>query len=229
MAQPSMHVEIVDSLGARIATGELTPGTVINLGMIEEEFGVSRTVAREAMRLLESLGLLEARRRVGLIVATPDRWDVLSPRLIAWRLSGDGKDEQLRTLTDLRIAIEPVAARRAALRADSSQRDRLVELAETLRRIGEEDRGDSDDYLTSDIEFHATVLAASGNEILNALKDVVAAVLEGRQRAGRAMKRPLPQALDLHEKIAAAVMQGDEDQAEDACRSLVNLVRREID
>nr|NLD40047.1 FadR family transcriptional regulator [Actinomycetales bacterium] len=228
MAQQSMHVQLVETLGARIGSGELTSGTVINLATIESEFGVSRTVAREAMRLLESLGLLEARRRVGLIVAAVENWDVLSPRVIGWRLAGDSKADQLRSLTDLRIAIEPIAARRAALRASREQRARLVELAAELRRLGEEEAGDTDEYLAVDTEFHRTLLLASGNEMLGALENVVTAVLEGRHRAGRMPRHPIEKALDLHEQIAEAIRVGDEDAAEFTSRSQVTLVRREI-
>ncbi|HHW83267.1 MAG TPA: FadR family transcriptional regulator [Actinomycetales bacterium] len=229
MARPSMHVELVDTLGARIATGELAEGTVINIGMLEEEFAVSRTVAREAMRLLESLGLIEARRRVGLIVTHPSQWDVLSPRVIAWRLSGNSKAEQLRSLTDLRIAIEPIAASRAAVRASDAQRNRLIELAAELRRLGDEGRGDSDDYVTVDTEFHHTILEASGNEMFLAMKDAVAAVLEGRRRLGRSPRYPIRHALDLHTRIADAISSGDYELAEATSRQQVTLVRREID
>lgn len=228
MAQPSMHVQLVDTLGTRIGSGELEPGTVINLGMIESEFGVSRTVAREAMRLLESLGLLEARRRVGLIVAPPEQWDVLSPRVIQWRLAGHSKAEQLRSLTDLRIAIEPTAARRAALRASRPQRARLVELAAELRRLGDEGVGDTEEYLTVDVEFHRTLLEASGNEMFRALSTVVAAVLEARHTTGHAPRHPIQRALDLHEKLAESIRVGDEDTAETTSRDQVTLARREI-
>ena len=65
----SMYAGIVDVLGAEIAGGTLSAGSVVSLASLEERFEVSRTVAREAMRSLESKGMIEARRRVGLIVA----------------------------------------------------------------------------------------------------------------------------------------------------------------
>lgn len=229
MAQASMHVQLVDTLGARITTGDMPPGSVVNLATLESEFGVSRTVAREAMRLLESLGLIIARRRVGLIVAEMDKWDVLSPRVIAWRLAGDQKGAQLRTLTDLRIAIEPIAARQAAIHASEAQRTRLVELAAELRRVGVEFGADSAEYLEVDREFHAIVLSASGNEMFQALTGAVWAVLEGRNRAGRSPRAPIEQALVLHRKIAEAIQRGDEDEAEVTSRAQVLLVRREIE
>src|SRR5690625_4356711 len=107
MASDALHHHVADALGRRVVEGTLPAGSAVSLASLEQEFRVSRTVAREAARLLESLGLMEARRRVGLIVADFRSWNVLSPQVIEWRLAGRGRDDQLKTLLDLRIAVEP--------------------------------------------------------------------------------------------------------------------------
>lgn len=227
MAGKSRHVGMLDSLGGRIASGEFPPGAVISLARLEEEYSVSRTVAREAMRLLEGLGMLEARRRVGLIVTPRSSWHVLSPFLIRWRLQGPGRDEQFHAFMDLRTAIEPTAARLAAEHASRRQRERLLELAAEMRRLGLMGEGASEEYLRADVEFHRTLLDGSGNEMLAALGDVVETVLAGRTELGLAPAYPVARTLELHEATAHAVSSSDVLVAEELCRNLVTTIRSE--
>ena len=97
-----LHSPVLETLGRRITGGEVPAGTVLTLQGLGVEFGVSRTVAREVMRLLEGLGLVRSSRRVGLVVLGMDSWNVLDPRVILWRLAGPGRVAQLRSLTELR-------------------------------------------------------------------------------------------------------------------------------
>lgn len=228
MAPPSMHHRVAESLGKRVAGYELTAGSVVSLASIEQEYGVSRTVAREAMRLLESLGMLQARRRVGIIVADESQWNVLSPQVIEWRLAGPGRDAQLRSLLDLRVAVEPTAARLAAAYATDDERARLIELAEKLKVMGERGLGETDEYLATDVAFHQTLLRASGNEMLAALTSVVEAVMVGRTRLGLSPHNPVQEVLEHHETTARAILERMPDAAEVCARSLVTRVRLEL-
>ncbi|WP_434176640.1 FadR/GntR family transcriptional regulator [Brachybacterium conglomeratum] len=116
MPAPVLHSEVARVLGEEIVGGVLPAGHVLSLAGIEKRFSLSRTVVREAVRVLESLGLVVSKRRVGVTVQPSSAWSVLSPQVIAWRLASDAREEQLRSLTQLRRAVEPAAARAAALR-----------------------------------------------------------------------------------------------------------------
>src|SRR5699024_543938 len=142
LAAPVLHGDILSTLGAEIAGGSLQAGDVLTLAGLEERFGVSRTVVREAMRILESLGMVSAKRRVGLTVQPVASWSVLDPQVIAWRLSGAGGAEQLRSLTQLRVALEPTAARLAAQTAPHSGPE-LIAQAARKRELGEQGLGDT--------------------------------------------------------------------------------------
>jgi DNA-binding FadR family transcriptional regulator len=209
-----LHDPVLEKLGMEIASGELPAGHVLTLDGIQERFGVSRTVSRETMRILQSMGLIQSRRRVGITVQPIDSWNVFDPKVIWWRLSGPGRGAQLRTLTELRIAVEPLAAGAAARAATSAQRSRVVELAAILRRLGE--AGELTEFMERDVEFHALLLQASGNEMFGALADVVAAVLRGRTQLGLMPHKPVPQALDLHEAVGQAVAAGRSAEARTA-------------
>ncbi|GAB3297276.1 FCD domain-containing protein [Parasphingorhabdus pacifica] len=219
----ALHSTMLDALGEEITNGALPTGHVLTLDRLEERFGVSRTVARETMRILQSMGLVTSRRRVGITVQPQDSWNVFDPRVIWWRLSGQGRDAQLRSLTELRIAVEPLAAAAAARNAAGEERSRVVELANSMRAKGE--AGELNEFLDLDIAFHTTLLRASGNEMFEALAGVVTAVLQGRTQLGLMPHQPVPEALALHEEVAYSVADGRATDAEDAMRELLAEVR----
>lgn len=229
MARVSMYEDMVDVVGSRIVNGEIGPRQVMSLAALQQEFGVSRTVAREAMRALQALGLITARRRVGLIVSPAEDWDVLDPQVIRWNLAGAGQDAQLRALMDLRIAVEPTATRLAAQHATAAQRKHLLDLVTRLSAIGEVGRGDSEEYLSVDVEFHVTLLRASANALLLALEPAVTEVLIGRSQLGLTPAHPHPLALACHVSAARAVAEGSALAAEQASRTMLALVRDELD
>ncbi|MBD0323767.1 MAG: FadR family transcriptional regulator, partial [Aldersonia sp.] len=85
-----MHGNVVAGLGIGVVSGRLAAGQVITLDGIGAEYGVSRGVAREAIRVLESMGLVASRRRVGITIQSREDWHVFDPRVIRWRLeAGD--------------------------------------------------------------------------------------------------------------------------------------------
>ncbi|MGC7974494.1 FCD domain-containing protein, partial [Salmonella enterica] len=77
--------------------------------------------------------------------------------------------QQIVALTELRLAVEPAAARLAALRATEDQRAEIGRLAAELDRLGAAGRGDSPEYLAADIAFHDCLLDACGNLMLTAI------------------------------------------------------------
>lgn len=227
MAQAS-HGPLLDDLGTRIVSGELAPGTVLTLAGLETRYLVSRTVIREAVRVLEAMGMLRSRRRVGVTVQPAARWSALNTRLIGWQLTGPGRDRELVAVTELRVAIEPVAARLSALRATDDERSRLVGFAQRLEQLGDEGRGDSSEYLEADVAFHDLILTSSGNLMLAAVRDPIAAVIRGRADAGLTPGVPHAEALHNHVQTAAAIARGDAEAAEHHTRRYVEAILSEV-
>lgn len=227
MAQAS-HGPVLDHVGLRITSGELAPGTVLTLAGLEDEYGVSRTVIREAVRVLESMGLLASRRRVGVTVLPSERWSALNTRLIGWQLQGPGREQQLVVVTELRAAIEPIAARLSAQRASDVQRGEILRLAQRLEQLGNDGLGNTDEYLAVDIAFHDLILDTSGNLMLAATKQAIAAVITGRARLGLTPGVPHSEALHNHVQTAAAIARGDAEAAEHHTRRYVEAVLGEV-
>ncbi|ROR89711.1 FadR/GntR family transcriptional regulator [Nocardioides aurantiacus] len=216
----ALHAELLDALGERLVAGGLPAGTVLTLEGIAREHGVSVPVAREAVRVLDSMGMLTSRRRVGVTVQPRERWHVFDPRLIRWRLAGDDRAAQLLSLAELRRGFEPVAASLAATRATPEQCASLAAAVSDMAVHGR--AGDLESYLVADVRFHATLLAASGNEMIRALADVVAEVLAGRTHHDLMPARPNPAAIALHDAVARAVREGDAPAAEAAMRGIID-------
>lgn len=126
---PGLHAHVLGNLGPSITSGEYPPGSVLRTDELAQRFEVSRTVIREAVRVLESMRLVESRRRVGVTVRPTEEWNVYDPQVIRWRLAGADRPRQLRSLTVLRYSVEPVAAGLAARHATPEQCAALTEQA----------------------------------------------------------------------------------------------------
>ena len=215
--------DVLDSLGRAIVTGKMAPGQSLTLEAIQSRYGVSRTLARDCVHTLESIGIVASRRRVGIVVQPREHWSALAPELVRWQLEADPHGPKLGALTELRAAIEPVAAAAAARRATEEQRSELLARAAAIRAKGA--TGNVASYLDDDIAFHSLVLEASHNDTFKALTGIVAEVLSGRARLTGRVQVPQPEALELHERVAGAVAAGDAATAESSMRDLVAEVR----
>ncbi|GAB2798633.1 FadR/GntR family transcriptional regulator [Streptomyces daliensis] len=224
---PGLHARLLSALGLAITAGEYPPGTVLRADELAERYEVSRTVVREAVRVLESMHLVESRRRVGVKVRPTEEWNVYDPQVITWRLAGADRPRQLRSLTVLRSSVEPVAARLAAENATPQE---CAELTEHALGMVATSRGQQlANYLVHDINFHRVVLRASRNEMFARLGDVVAAVLTGRTEHEVMFSDPRQEAVTLHVRVAEAVREGDGARAEEIMRTITVDAMAELD
>ncbi len=214
-----LHDSVVQRWGWDIVSGALPAGTRIVADDAAAQLGVSRTVVREAVRVLESMGLLTVRRRVGITVLPPQDWHPFDPNIIRWRLAGPDRLAQLQALSELRTAIEPLAARLAATHASPEQCGALT--AAVIGMSSTARSANAVDHLSQECNFHRTMLVASGNPMLAGLADVVVEVLSGRTRHSSMPAVAEPEAIRLHGVVASSIQAGDGAAAEDAMRDIV--------
>jgi DNA-binding FadR family transcriptional regulator len=222
-----LHGAVVEQWGSEIVRGVLAAGHCIAADRAAAGLGVSRTVVREAVRVLESMGLVEARRRVGITVLPESRWNPFNPQVLRWRLAGPARMEHLRSLSELRDAVEPMAARLAAQRATSAQLDALTAAVTGMSTNAR--TANSGAYLAADAAFHTTLLEAAGNPMFAWLTSVVVAVLEGRTEHALMPQVADTEALRLHQVVATAIQAGDATAAETAMRAIISNAAREAE
>jgi DNA-binding FadR family transcriptional regulator len=182
-------VNVVAYLVDQVVGGRLAPGSSFppepELCAI---FGVSRTVIRESMRLLEEKGLAKIRQGQGTTVAPADRWNLLDPVVLGAAIRHDKDLAILDDLVAVRAALEALMARGAAAAMNETE---LAELRQVLDQLGRE-LGDPEAYLATDTVFHDVIMRASGN----ALARTVVRAIHTHARASSRYNGPV-EAADL--------------------------------
>ena len=222
---PRLHEQVVQQLVQEIVNGEFAQGEALPTEPdLAHRFGVSRTVVREAVRVLVSKGLVAVRQGSGMWVQPTDRWDHLDPLLIFEQVRGGGDEALLDELIETRRVLETEIA---ALAAQRRTEEDLRTLAAALEGM-EDAKEDAAGYTRQDIVFHDAILAAARNRLLReALRPVASTLSEGRfiavRRAG-VISRSLPS----HRAIYAAIEARDAEQAREAMRKHITQFEEDI-
>jgi DNA-binding FadR family transcriptional regulator len=164
---------MLDHLGKMIVTGRYDGIAFPTEAELSKQHGVSRSVTREAVKMLTAKGLLSARPRQGTIIEPASSWNLFDADVLRWLLDRKFSIELLRHFNQLRVAIEPAAAELAAANADDFG---LQLINAGYARMVAAEAGD-DDTLEADIAFHLSILRASGNPFFDQFRDVVATAL----------------------------------------------------
>ncbi|MDR4532897.1 FCD domain-containing protein [Glutamicibacter sp. PS] len=222
----SLHNQVVEHLGSRIVGGVIPQGSILLAADLEDRLEVSRSVIREAIRVLAQAGLVTSTKRVGIRVLAPEHWNPFDTQVIRWRLASDQQGAQLRSLTELRSCVEPMAAELAAVHAPEAMRKELLMVSAQMSHYGRQ--GDLVRFLELDIRFHAIVLAASGNEMFATLATPIGAILRGRTELGLMPDRPHEEALAWHQAVADAISTADSAGARKNMDSIMRRTQNEI-
>lgn len=200
------HKMLARQLGIGIVTGEQAPGTILP-GEIElaDQLGVSRSVIREALRMLSAKGLVASKPKAGTRVRERQDWNLLDPELLGWMFEGAPPPRDfVRSLFELRMIVEPAAAERAAERRSARQLSRMGHALEEMSTHGlGSEVGRAADQL-----FHSLILEATDNELLTSLSASIAAAVRWttlfKYRLTKHPRDPIPDHRILFEAIANA-------------------------
>lgn len=216
---------IVEELGRAIVTGVYHEGNPFPIeAALCEQFNASRTVLREAIKMLTAKGLLSARPRQGTILEPESRWNLLDPEVLRWLLERKFSLPLLAEFTEIRLAIEPMAARLAARQATP---EGIAGIRRALERMQDAEQG-TGDPLASDIDFHVAILRASGNRFYSQFDEFIATALGISIRLTNRFKGVAMGNIRDHRKILTAIEAGDADRAEAATKVLLQEVVRLI-
>ena len=209
---------LVQKLGSSIVRGELPAGKSLPIeAELGKKFGASRTVMREAVKILSTKGLIGQRPRVGTYVHPEDRWDLLDAEVLTWILDRHFSHALVREFLEVRLGIEPAAAALAAVNATAADKDLLRQKLEKMKGA----MNGHFDPVAADIAFHATILEISHNRFFHQLTPIVETALRFSIRLTNKTKGALAD-YDAHAKIYRAISNGNADAATRACRELIN-------
>jgi DNA-binding FadR family transcriptional regulator len=220
----SLTYGLVEALGQAIVTGEYVAIGFPTEGELSKQFGASRTVTREAVKMLTAKGLLSARPRQGTIVQPASSWNLFDTDVLRWLLERQFSIDLLRQFNQLRVAIEPEAAALAALNASEADREAILA---GLRRMEAAELG-RDDTLDADIAFHIAILQASGNPFLAQFREMVATALRSSIRFTNRIKGRSANVAD-HAAVSDAILKRSPDKARRAMKKIIGDVLELID
>lgn len=224
--------QLVSELGRKIVTGEFMTGEILpKVEVLSEIYGVSRTVIRESLRSLSTMGLVRSNQRAGTIVLQRSEWQWWNLDVLTWVLEDENNRDFLLHLTEVRMGLEPVAAALAAKRATKQDLDRI---GEAFNRL-EQSIGDEKAWASADYDFHESILQASYNDLMiNTIKTLRKALVCSREKTIKAVMNypespydtPTVEALDRHRSIYEAILTRDEDLAYIKMKDLIRRVKR---
>lgn len=197
---PNNKKKTYESLRYRIITHDLKPGTMINEKELMEHYEIGRTPLRDVLTLLERDGLIDRYPRSGTLVA---------PMHI----------HLLRQIIEIRLELDPLAARLAAERIDKAQIQRIKELAELVKNLLEERNNDQELVLGRyEFEFHHLVYEASKNKKLNEILNELHGISARFWHYFVTGKASATEQIQDVQMMAEALEAGDGDRAADIMR-----------
>lgn len=210
----TLPTQVAGVLIRRIATDAFPDGLVPSELQISIEFGVSRAVAREALKILSALDMVEIAQGRRVTLRPIAEWDYLSPLLIEWLPHAQVHD-LLVELHSARLIFEPAIAAQAARGLTDADLDRLREILAAM--AAHEER--PDEYLKLDLEFHMEICRATRNRILDRFMYSSRWWQSASRRVSNQAPHALPIATEQHRAVFDALAARDPVRAEKAMRA----------
>jgi DNA-binding FadR family transcriptional regulator len=218
MPGTNLTYRVMEDLGIAIITERYSNGRPFP---VEAElctyYGVSRSVLRESVKMLTAKGLLCSRPRHGTWVQPESAWNHLDPDVMRWILERKFSLPLLIEFTQMRLAVEPLAAGLAARDATRVQKELIMG---AVARMAAAELGE-DDPLVSDISFHVSVMRASGNRFYAQLCDMIDTALRISIRMTNHFKGVKQASVADHRRVADAIIAGDAADAEASMRAMM--------
>ena len=205
--------EVISKLREMIHRGELRPGDRLPPERdLAKLLGVSRPTLRAGIHSLAAVGVLQSRQGAGTFVVKADGVPSLdsSPLRLMASLHGFTSAEMFEARRALEMAIACLAAERATSEHMATLAEEITGMYTSL--------DNPEQYLIHDLSFHQTIAAASGNRILTALMNMVAATLFDTRRKTVHRSRDLKESAEMHRRIYRAIRERNPDAARDAMR-----------
>jgi DNA-binding FadR family transcriptional regulator len=211
------HFSVAQEIGRRIVAGDYPPGTILpNEAEWSEMFGTSRSVVREAIKMLMSKNLLVSRTKVGSRVEPRENWNHLDRDVLTWVAQSPRRNALMRSVQQLRHIIEPEAA---ALAAEVRTDEEMAQIRAACHEMGIASTLSQRTH--ADRRFHQAILNATRNELLMPLGAMIDSSLDYLFTFVTREVNDLRYAQDLHEAIEIAIRLQKPEAARKAVKALL--------
>lgn len=215
----SLHRQVIDYLGHQIIAGKFPPGAALPTAEeLSSQLGVSRTVTREAIKVLEEKGLLKSRPKAGIRVQPSSQWKLLDPEVMLWHARTEFSPVFLANLFEVRRIVEPAAAKMAAKYGTIEEVDAIAIAYRKMDRSGR----DYASYKAANKDFHNAVFQATHNPVLIHLAKTLNLDLDIGRDAISQRQRNIKDTLPLHKDILEAIRAQDGVKAYTVMLLLIN-------
>lgn len=225
-SRPRVMPDVVAALARDILAGHYAEGTLLprepDLGAA---YGVSRTVIREALKVMAAKGFVTSRPRIGTTVSPRDNWNIIDPQVIEWH-GPDALDASLLdAIFETRRAIEPLVAEMAAIRATLQE---IADLDSAWRGMATAD-SDIDAFARADILFHRILFASSHNPVFRQIGNLIDAALRSVISV-TSVHSPdhRAAAIRVHHEVVEALRLRDPAAARKASNAVLDLAERDM-
>ena len=227
-AMRTIHAQVLNQLGHEIVSGRLKVGSQLPPEeVLAASLGISKGGLREVTKALASKGMLSVRPRTGTIVTPRHSWVLFDPQVLDWHTSLPGAP-MAEQLLELRLFVEPQASRLACTRASDNELEKIKSANDRMQQAFQRGEPGLDDFLAADLEFHQTILSASGNELVGQLGRLFAGALRRGFDLTFHVDGSVARSLPLHAEIADAIAARSSDRAERASRNLLLSTSQEL-
>lgn len=210
--------QLTYELGRAIVQGKYKVDAVFPTeAELSAQFNISRSVTREAVKMLTAKGLICSRPRKGIRVQSVHLWNMFDSDVLNWIVSVKPSLQLLLEFTQMRLAVEPEAVALACKQAKSNQ---IEAVEHALSRIHLALQGE-DDSLIANIQFHTRILEASNNRFFIQFSNFIQAALRVSVACGNQLKSShLTNTYD-YRCIFECIRQGDSEGGRSAMRALL--------
>jgi DNA-binding FadR family transcriptional regulator len=223
--RPRVRRSVTAAMGTDICSGRYLPGSPLpRENDLCDRHGVSRTVIRETLKVLESKGLVRGKPRIGTTVCEKDEWNILDQDVLEWMGDAISDFDLLASIIEARRTIEPAAAEYAAERA-TAQEIADLEGALLLMRASGDNFGA---FTEGDVAFHTILLKASHNQVFHRLSSAIHAALKYALHASNVAMPDHREAIDAHADLVEALRLRDGPRARQSMNRILDLAVRDL-
>lgn len=223
--RPRVKDSVTSALAIDICASYFQPGSFLPREHdLCERYAVSRTVIREALKVLESKGMVRGRSRVGTVVCEKEEWNILDPQVIEWLGDNILELDLLSCILEARQVIEPAAAALAVKHATVQQ----VADLERAWQMMHESEDDPIAFTEADALFHTCLMRASHNRVFTQLaRTIEAALFYMLQQTNNAVVTRT-EAVALHGQLVEAIRMRDHEAAQLCAKRILELTERDL-